>query len=92
MTENEVSPLMIKIMLVCYAFAEPSDMGTEWHSPAGVECRKWLLEQNLIGPTQRATKRGEAWVKFICSTPLPVHKWILPDRENFDVCLESSQV
>jgi hypothetical protein len=72
-------PIKISFMLACYVSPEPSRyvLG-EWDSEAGIETRRWLQENGLIDENHRATPRGEAWVQFICDTPLPVSKWVMP--------------
>lgn len=76
------APVLIEFMLACYAKAYPAEeIGPAcWNSPVGKEMRKWLLDNDLIDKDDRATERGEAWVKFIIDTPLPVAEWTLPER------------
>lgn len=76
-------PITISIMLACYALVQPQDgMLGEWGSPAGIQSRRWLRENGLIDEEHRATEKGRVWVKHICSTPLPVSAWILPERNG----------
>jgi hypothetical protein len=77
-----VPPIKISFMLACYAYPEPADiLGiTQWNSMAGCETRKWLQDNGLVNGEYRITEKGEAWVKFICETPLPVMRYSLPDR------------
>ena len=79
-----MKPITIKFMLACYCSPEPAEhVGLEqWISPAGVEVRYWLGAQGLIDDNNRATERGEAWVRAICETPLPIPVWALPARPN----------
>lgn len=79
----EMAPIVIKFMLACYCTPEPGEhVGVNhWNSDAGRETRNWLFENDLIDANFRATPRGEAWVKFICATPLPESVWMLPQRE-----------
>jgi hypothetical protein len=82
------APITIKFMLVCYTSPLPAEeIGeNEWNSPAGREATEWLFEKGLVEGSSRnslrATEKGEAWVKFICETPLPVQKWELPKGEE----------
>lgn len=76
-------PITISFMLACYASTEPQRyvLG-EWNSPAGILSRRWLQENGLIDDEHHATEKGRVWVKHICSTPLPVSAWILPERNG----------
>lgn len=80
MTHEGVAPIVINFMLTCYFSPDPkSELGeSHWDSPAGVEVRTWLVENELVSGNCRATSRGEAWVKFICETPLPIQQWVRP--------------
>lgn len=75
-----LTPLTIEIMLQCYCSPNPTANISEriWNSPAAKETREWLLSERLIDLEDRATDRGRAWVDFICSTPLPEMKWVMP--------------
>ena len=77
-----LAPITIKFMLACYTTPEPGEhVGQEhWNSSAGLDARRWLADNGLIDGNDRATPRGEAWVKFICATPLPETVWVLPER------------
>lgn len=79
-----VSPIHIEFMLACYVTPAPGERigRDEWESGAGHQVRKWLAEQQLIDSRDRATPKGEAWVKFICATPLPEQRWVLPARDS----------
>lgn len=72
-------PIKISFMLACYVSPEPHryTLG-DWNSEAGIETRQWLLENGLIDENNRSTEKGDAWVAFICDTPLPVAKWCMP--------------
>ena len=80
--KTNVAPIHINFMLACYCGPDPEQtLGSDhWNSEAGMDTRIWLAEKGLIGDDLRATEKGEAWVKFICETPLPVSKWGLPER------------
>jgi len=79
-----MAPIHIKFMIACYTTSEPMEQLGErhWNSTAGLAIREWLFENELIDTHNRATEKGVAWVKFICSTPLPVSKWMLPPRSD----------
>jgi len=81
---REHSPLCIQIMFACYVAADPKEYfsGQGWNSQPGHEARQWLNENGLINEDLTATDRGVAWVKFICSTPLPQQTWVLPERNG----------
>ncbi len=76
------SPMLIRIMLACYYSPDPeNEIGLgSWTSEVGQSVREWLMARELIDDSYRATDRGKAWVEFICETPLPEAKWILPER------------
>lgn len=77
-----VAPIAISFMLTCYVTPMPEEhVGrAQWNSLSGGETLKWLRDNGLIDQDNKATERGEAWVKFICATPLPVSRWSLPER------------
>jgi hypothetical protein len=81
-----VSPLTVNFMLAFFCSPNPKDELGEryWSGGAGAEAREWLHENDLITDPDdgRATSRGEAWVKFICETPLPEQTWVLPPRNG----------
>lgn len=79
-----VTPIAITFMFACYYAADPeSYLGTaHWNSEAGRGTRLWLFREQLIGPDNKATSRGIAWVNYICHTPLPVEKWVIPERSD----------
>lgn len=80
-----VSPLTIQTAIAFYALADPLSSFTEAerNSPAMAEVIRWLDANGLIhlpdpeGCYQR-TDRLDAWIRFICATPLPVQQWTLP--------------
>lgn len=78
-----VSPLTIKIMLACYTSPDPEEeIGSHiWNSESGASARNWLKSDALIDLNHRPSGKGEAWVEFICDTPIPVLRYQLPERE-----------
>ncbi len=81
-TKMNLAPIHITFMMACYTSLEPeAQLGERhWNSPGGKETRSWLIQNELIDGNNRATDRGEAWVRFICDTPLPEKKWVRPDN------------
>lgn len=80
-TPHGVSPLMIIIMLECYQTSKPGANIPHqiWDSEAAKCARALLASHDLIdAATDQSTDRGDAWVEFICQTPLPVRRWVLP--------------
>lgn len=79
-----VPPFTIEMMIACYCSPEPDAFlgSSRWNSPAAIKTLAWLKENSLVTPDNRATARGEAWMLHICNTPLPVSKWVLPEREG----------
>ena len=76
-----VSPLCLRIMLLAYYSAEPAKyLVPEMTSSPGIEAQRWLQENGLVSKSLEATPRGDAWVKYILSTPLPEAKWVFPER------------
>ena len=69
----ERAPIVIEFMLECYFSHDPeANLGSHrWNSSAGRATRRWLWNQGLVDENERPTDRGNAWVKSICSTPLP---------------------
>jgi len=78
--EPAIAPIHISIMLACYVSPDPNGIvgAAVWTSRAGDDAKQWLLEEDLIDINSRATERGEAWVRFICETPLPIKVWQRP--------------
>lgn len=80
---GSLPPIAITFMLTCYFSPEPAiQLGVQWNSEAGCKMRNWLMRNNLIDAEYSATERGKAWVDFICSTPLPIVRWALPERSQ----------
>jgi hypothetical protein len=80
-----LAPITIIYMLACYTSPKPEEeVGgpSVWNSEAGRETRNWLRDNGLVGEDWRATEKGIAWVQFICETPLPVSKWVLPEERQ----------
>jgi hypothetical protein len=50
------------------------------------EIRNWMLAEGVIEPFEptgsepvyQATERGQAWLRMITETPIPVQKWVDP--------------
>lgn len=78
--EITVPPLTIQIMLAHYVSPTPSGVVGEhvYKSMAGTETANLLLDAGLIEENGEVTEKGKAWVEMICSTPLPVCKWVKP--------------
>lgn len=76
-----MSPLELEFLLWCYARAErhPRQDDVPYFD---VICR--FQEHGILAPAPdengllRTTKRGDAWVKSILSTPIPQSAWIDP--------------
>lgn len=79
-----MAPIYITFMLACHTSADPEAhlRSEHWGSSVGLEVRAWLLAQGLIDEHNCSTDRGKKWVGFICATPLPEQKWILPERND----------
>ena len=73
-------PIAIRLMLACHIGTDPASLfgKDEWNSSAMLVWRKKLYEDGLVTENLSTTPRGEAWVNFICSTPLPVQQWVRP--------------
>lgn len=81
-----VAPIVIEFMFACYVSTNPAAHVGEhrWDSKSGMETRVWLRDRELIDNEDRSTSRGDAWVEFICETPLPEHKWVRGELEPTD--------
>ena len=84
-----MTPLQIKMMLHHYCSPEPYACREPVHasSPAVTEQRHALCEYELLEAAVsesgfRVTPRGNAYVEALCSMPIPVAKWVIPDREE----------
>lgn len=73
-----MTPLQINMLLHFHCCADEFPNIT---APAQVEAKQMFEREGLIkwadGRTQ-LTERGEAFVKFLCSMPLPVASWAIP--------------
>lgn len=82
---EKLAPIHITFMIAFYTRGENAidEIGEAcWHSQKGLEVRRFLIDEGLIDSDNgHVTDRGEAWVDFICSTPLPEMSWTLPKRE-----------
>lgn len=77
-----MSPLEIKMMLHFYAIGEPYK-GPEAGSEAFNDAVAWFEESDLITDAQhgyQTTERGDAFVRALCETPLPIKKWVMPGK------------
>lgn len=74
------SPITIKFMLACYTGNTSEIEPQIWDSSAGKETRALLQSNGLVDANYLATPRGNAWVKYICATPMPEQVWQLPKR------------
>ncbi len=83
--EAHAAPICIKFMIACCTSTNPAnEIGIpQWTSEVGEEVREFLLNKGLIFSNHKATERGQAWIRFICSTTLPEleQRWILPERD-----------
>lgn len=77
-----MTPFHIELMLHIYSIAEPID---GLHDPEGPQraAINEFLHEKLIVPGKRAagyelTDRGEAYIRFLISMPLPVANWEIP--------------
>lgn len=79
-----MSPLRITILLHYY-FSIDDYSGPSLGSPAYVEAIEYFLFHKLlkdnIGETNYViTERGRAYVKMLTDMPLPVCKWVAPEK------------
>lgn len=54
---------------------------SEWASPAANKVRQWLMTNDLIDANGHMTDRLKVYTEALCDTPLPVHRWVMPDDE-----------
>lgn len=75
---ESVAPIVIEFMFACYVSTNPAAHVGEhqWSSTSGRQTHAWLRDRELIDNEDRSTSRGDAWIEFICETPLPEHKWV----------------
>lgn len=80
-----VNPIHLHFMVVIHTCPDPIKvLGEEhWNSPAGTEVIEFLLKHELVAHDLerrrlRSTERGAVWIRMMCSTPLPIQKWIDP--------------
>ena len=83
-----MTPLHIKILLHYYVSTDEYERGY-YPSTAG-EYIHDLFEMGLIEekdrpivePRHRISDKGKFYVNVLCTTPLPVHQWIIPRQED----------
>lgn len=83
-----MTPLQLTMMLHYYAIAEPYALRQPEHagSAAVRDQRHELVMLELLRPVcgnasgYEVTDKGRAFVDALKSTPLPVCKWIIPER------------
>lgn len=75
-------PVVIETMLRAHYLGYPDvdQPGTPSVQSAVLQ----LKSLGLVGDDGRATERGSAWVRMICSTPLPEQRvrWVDPREED----------
>ncbi len=71
-----VSPLTMKIALLCYYGGSPVEIAEQWGSAPGIEARRWLYEQGVIDRDGYITDKGRAWIERALSTPMPRQAWV----------------
>jgi hypothetical protein len=77
-----MTPFQIEMMLHIYSIAEP--IPNLRYEGAQREAINWFLAEKLIEVAgDRASgyelaPRGEAYVRFLTSMPLPVANWVIP--------------
>lgn len=79
-----VAPIVIEFMLACHTTTKPAELiGRQtWDSPSGKTTLEFLRNHELINDNNEATERGRFWIEQICSTPLPVCKWVPGERQE----------
>lgn len=84
-----MTPFEIEILIHYYVSPTPHRVELE-NSPIWPETRAWFLAQGLLaartessryGATYECTKRGEAWINYICQLPLPTQQWVMETEE-----------
>lgn len=87
---TNVTPLEVEIVIACYcggdggADAARLSYGHDasWHSPAAMNARERLINNDIIHTDCTLTQRGRFWLEHILNTPFPVeHKaFTIPAR------------
>ena len=77
---SPLPPAYILFALACYYSGDPiEEIGkSRWDSDIGKEIQDWLLGNGLVERLDfpiECTDRLEAWVKHLCSQPLPEKSW-----------------
>jgi hypothetical protein len=77
---DSFSPMQIIWCLTYWTCAEPEqELGhAHFNSAAGTDTLMWMTREGLITADGKPTDRLEAFVRFICATPLPVSQWVRP--------------
>lgn len=82
---QSAAPIAVELLIAACCLTNPHDDCEDWHTPAGVQWRKWLESSGLIDEYHRGTEIGRAYLQKICEvlpqvTSLP--RAILPERED----------
>jgi hypothetical protein len=78
MKETSMSPLALKVLVECCVSGKPGTnmMFEQWNSDPAREIRQQFYRDGITNSDDTATDRGLAWLEIICSTPMPVQKWV----------------
>lgn len=81
--ERTLVPAELEFLIHCHAHVGQFD-GLKREAPVLLEARDRFLQEGIIRETgdderpYETTKKGDAWVVMICSTPQPVSFWCDP--------------
>lgn len=81
---NEFTPLHLQILLHYHCSPEEYAKDDERHRTSEAvkeytdDLRKLdLIERSVDGAVFQTTERGNAYVRGICSVPLPIQRWVI---------------
>ncbi len=75
-----MTPLEVNVLMVYYWSGDP-EKALPVDSPARASAIQDFITCSALKVTDsevEITELGRAWVKLICATPAPVHRWVDP--------------
>jgi hypothetical protein len=76
--------LTLQMLLHYHAIAAP---WPQVEAPACVDAQRWLMSNDLVKSSARSasnfqtTEKGDALIKHILQTPMPIRRWEVPNHE-----------
>lgn len=77
-----ITPNDLDVLIHCYVSPE---VHPRIHAPAVKDTIRWFLQEDIIEAGDKlnvytTTDKGVAWLKEILEVPMPVKRWVIPER------------